>query len=93
LKAKARAYMDSFPGPDNVGTNKDHWKLEQLLQGKKYPEEVLVHLNDTLDYRLSAMTLASQYVSFLDMQFPDGLMFNTEAWCNDLALILEGGKG
>ncbi|KAL4943013.1 hypothetical protein BDV06DRAFT_221620 [Aspergillus oleicola] len=86
VKAKARAYMDSFPGPDNVGTNKDHWRLKQLLQGKKYPEEVLIHLNDTLDYRLSAMTLASQYVSFLDIQFHDGLMFDTEAWCNDLAL-------
>jgi hypothetical protein len=78
--------MDSFPGPDNVGTNGAHWKLKQLLQGKKYPEEVLVYLNDTLDYRLSAVTLASQYVSFLDIQFPDGLMFDTEAWCNNLAL-------
>ncbi|KAL4778857.1 hypothetical protein BJX76DRAFT_121125 [Aspergillus varians] len=86
VKAKARAYMDSFPGPDNVGTNGSHWKLKQLLQGKKYPEEVLVHLNDTLDYRLSAMTLASQYVSFLDLQFPGGLMFDTEDWRNDLAL-------
>ncbi|KAI9371983.1 hypothetical protein BJX61DRAFT_543127 [Aspergillus egyptiacus] len=86
VKAKARAYMESFPGPDNVGTNKDHWRLRQLLQGKKYPKEVLVHLNDALDYRLSAMTLASQYVSFLDIQFPDCLRFDTEAWCNDLAL-------
>ncbi|KAJ5130780.1 uncharacterized protein N7515_006819 [Penicillium bovifimosum] len=86
VKAKARAYMDSFPGPDNVATNQAHWKLKRLLQGKKYPEEVLVYLNDTLDYRLSAMTLASQYVSFLDIQFPDGLTFDTEAWRNNLAL-------
>ncbi|KAL3474102.1 hypothetical protein BJX99DRAFT_232181 [Aspergillus californicus] len=86
VKAKARTYMDSFPGPDNVGANGVHSKLKQLLRGKKYPEEVLVYLNDILDYRLSTMTLASQYVSFLDIQFPGGLMFDTEAWCNNLAL-------
>lgn len=86
VKAKAKMYMDSFPGPDNVGGNNNHWRFKELLQGKKYPEEVLVYLNDILDYRLSAMTLASQYVSFLDIQFPDCLMFDTDAWCNDLAL-------
>lgn len=86
VKAKAKMYMDSFPGPDNVGGNSNHWRFKELLQGKKYPEEVLVYQNDILDYRLSAMTLASQYVSFLDIQFPDCLMFDTDAWCNDLAL-------
>jgi hypothetical protein len=36
-------------------------------------EEMLVYLNDNLDYRLAAMQLASQYVSLLELQFPDGL--------------------
>ncbi|PGG99021.1 hypothetical protein AJ79_08720 [Helicocarpus griseus UAMH5409] len=86
VRVKARAYMESFPGPDNVGVNGVHSKLKQLLGGKKYDEEILIELNDTLDYRLSSMPLASQYVTFLDLQFPDGLMFDTEAWCNDLCL-------
>lgn len=47
---------------------------------------MLVYLNDNLDYRLAAIQLASQYVSFLELQFPDGLAFDTEAWCNDLGL-------
>lgn len=86
VKAKARTYMDSFPGPDNTGANAVHSRLKQLLTGKKCHEEVLVYLNDNLDYRLAAMQLASRYVSFLELQFPDGLTFDTEAWCNDLAL-------
>ncbi|KAJ6178689.1 hypothetical protein N7519_009150 [Penicillium mononematosum] len=64
VKAKARAY-DSFPGPDNVGGNAVYSRLKQLLAGKKCHEEVLVYPNHTLDYRLSAMQLASQYVSSL----------------------------
>ncbi|KAJ5533874.1 hypothetical protein N7527_000128 [Penicillium freii] len=86
VKAKAGTYMDSFPGPDNTGANAVHSRLKQLLSGKKCDEEVLVYLNDNLDYRLAAMQLASQYVSFLELQFPDGMAFDTEAWCNDLAL-------
>jgi hypothetical protein len=86
VKGKARIYMDSFPGPDNTGANAVHSRLKQLLTGKKCHEEVLVYLNDNLDYRLAAMQLASRYVSFLELQFPDGLTFDTEAWCNDLAL-------
>lgn len=86
VKAKARTYMDSFPGPDNTGANAVHSRLKQWLAGRKCHEEVLVYLNDNLDYRLAAMQLASQYVSFLELQFPDGLAFDTEAWCNDLTL-------
>ncbi|KAK2810776.1 hypothetical protein FQN50_002599 [Emmonsiellopsis sp. PD_5] len=81
VKTKARAYMNSFRGPDNAGTNHVHAKLKRLLQGKKdeYDEEMLIYLNDSLDYRLSVMQLATQYVSFLDIQFPDGFLFDTES--------------
>ncbi|KAE8377808.1 hypothetical protein BDV26DRAFT_292795 [Aspergillus bertholletiae] len=95
VRAKARAYIDSFPGPDNIGCNTGiHWSLRQLVQGEECDKEELVYLNDILDYRLSAMTLASQYVSFLDLQFPDCMMFDTETWCNDLALeaVKDGGS-
>ncbi|KAE8154254.1 hypothetical protein BDV25DRAFT_172643 [Aspergillus avenaceus] len=85
VKAKARAYMDSFPSPDNIAAHNNHWQLRQLLRGEKYPEEILSDLNDTLDYSLSAMTLASQYVSLLDIQFSECHMFDTETWRNDLA--------
>lgn len=85
LKAKARIYMNSFPGPDNVGTNAVHAKLKQFDR-KQYLGEMLVILNDTLDYRISTMQLASKYVSFLELQFPGGLEFDMEAWCNDLSL-------
>ncbi|KAK2766517.1 hypothetical protein FQN53_006686 [Emmonsiellopsis sp. PD_33] len=86
VMVKARAYMDSFPGADNAGVNHIHSKLKQLLQGGKYDEEALVLLNDTLDYRLSVIQLATQYVSFLDIQFADGLLFDTESWLDQLAL-------
>ncbi|PKY00237.1 hypothetical protein P168DRAFT_276102 [Aspergillus campestris IBT 28561] len=86
IQAKAAVYMNSFPGPDNIGPNVAHWDLKQLLQGKQYDKEILMDLNDMLDYRLSTITLASHYVSFLDLQFPEGLVFDTETWRNNLAL-------
>lgn len=52
----------------------------------KYDEEVLVYRNDVPGYRLSVTVLASQYVSFLDIQFPDGLACDTETRCDCLAL-------
>lgn len=72
--------MESFPRPDNAAPNIIHWKFKQLLQGEKLPENLLVSLNDTLDYHLSSMHLATQYVAFLNLEFPDGLTFNTELW-------------
>lgn len=86
IQTKAAVYMNSFPGPDNIGPNVAHWDLKQLLQGTQHDKEILIDLNDMLDYRLSTITLASQYVSFLDLQFPEGLVFDTETWQNNLAL-------
>lgn len=80
VREKAKAYMESFPGPDNAASNVVHRKFKQLLQGEKFPEDLLVSLNDTLDYRLSTMRLATEYVAFLDVEFPDGLTFDTELW-------------
>ena len=70
LKAKTRINMNLFPGPDNAGINAVHANLKQFLDEKQYPKEVLVILNDTLDYRISTMHLASKYVSFLELQVP-----------------------
>lgn len=80
VREKAKAYMESFPGPDNAAPNVVHRKFKQLLQGEKFPEGLLISLNDTLDYRLSSMRLATQYAAFLDLEFPDGLTFATELW-------------
>ncbi|PGH09892.1 hypothetical protein AJ80_07602 [Polytolypa hystricis UAMH7299] len=83
VKAKARLYLESFPGPSNASGNMVfHLRLIELLRGKRFDEDSLVRLNDTLDYRLSAMQLATQYVSFLDISFVDRLLFDTESWKN-----------
>lgn len=63
-----------------------HWTPKQLVKGVKYDEEVLVYRNDVPGYRLSVTVLASQYVSFLDIQFPEGLACGTETRCDCLAL-------
>lgn len=80
IREKAKAYMESFPGPDNAAPNVVHQEFKQLLQGRKFPEDHLATLNDTLDYRLSVMQLATQYVAYLDLDFGDGLAFDTELW-------------
>lgn len=78
--------MNSFPSPGHVGTNIAHSQFNQLLHGKRYDEEVLVYLNCILKYRLSVIKLTTQCVSFLNLQFPDALVFDTEAWQNDPGL-------
>lgn len=78
--------MNSFPSPDHVGTNVAHSKFNQLLQGKRHDEEVLAYSNGILNYHLSVIKLTTQYVSFLNLQFPDALVFDTEAWQNDPVL-------
>ena len=80
VREKAKAYMESFPGPDNAAPNVVHRKFKQLLQGEKFPEDLLVSLNDTLDYRFSTIRLATEYVAFLNVEFPDCLNFDTELW-------------
>ncbi|PLN80805.1 hypothetical protein BDW42DRAFT_170185 [Aspergillus taichungensis] len=69
IKTHARAYMDSFPAPDNSGTNVADWKLKRLLQRERYDEEVLVYLNDVLDYRASVITMAMQRTILLPLRF------------------------
>ena len=52
-------------------------KFKQLLQRGKSPEDHLVSPNDTLDYRLSVMQLATQYIAYLNLEFSEGLAFET----------------
>ena len=84
--------MDSFPGPDNAGGNVIHGKLKKLFAGVKFSGEELIELNNNLDYRLSLLHHALEYVSFLDLQFPECMIFDTEDWKNDLALKIGNGN-
>lgn len=43
----------------------------------------LVSFNDTLDYHLSAIRLATQYVAFVHVEFNDGLAFNYEYFLSE----------
>lgn len=81
VRAKARAYADSFPGADNLAPNLPlHYLVRQLLQGAQFSEDELMSVNDGLDYRLSALQLATQYTAFLDLAFPDAASFDVEKW-------------
>lgn len=81
VRAKARAYADSFPGADNLAPNLPlHYSVRQLLQGAQFSENKLMSINDSLDYRLSALQLATQYTTFLELAFPDAVSFDVEKW-------------
>ncbi|KKZ67182.1 hypothetical protein EMCG_07127 [[Emmonsia] crescens] len=81
VRAKARAYADSFPGADNLAPNLPlHYSVRQLLVGAQFSEDELMSVNDRLDYRLSALQLATQYTVFLDLAFPDAASFDVEKW-------------
>ncbi|KAG5291470.1 hypothetical protein I7I48_03289 [Histoplasma ohiense] len=81
VRAKARAYADSFPGADNLAPNLPlHYSVRQLLQGTQFSENKLMRINDSLDYRLSALQLATQYTTFLELAFPDAASFDVEKW-------------
>ena len=72
--------MESLPGPDNIWPNIDHRCLRDLQRGYLCEQEQLVYLNNVLNYRASAMQTANKYVSSLGLQFPNGLVFDTETW-------------
>ena len=55
-------------------------KFKQLLQRGKLSEDHSVLLNDTLDCRLSVMQLATQYIAYLNLEFSDGMAFETGFW-------------
>lgn len=80
VRKKAQAYMESFPGLDDVAGNVDHRRIRQLIDGTKFSEEQLTYINNVLEYRRSAMETANQYVVFLDIEFPDAFEFDVEAW-------------
>ena len=80
VRMKAQAYMESFPGLDDVAGNVDHRQIRQLIDGTKFSEKRLTYINNVLEYRRSAMETANQYVVFLDIKFPDAFEFDAEAW-------------
>ncbi|EEP80125.1 predicted protein [Uncinocarpus reesii 1704] len=80
LQVKAQLYLDSFPGPDNVGPNVAfHGRLRKLVAGGNFSEEILTSLDDALDYRLSVLKLATKYASYLNLDFPDAFKIDTDS--------------
>lgn len=80
--AKARdmslRYLSSFPGPDNAATDRIiHSLARQLLRDEKLSNYELNELREALTYRIEVTELATEYKSFLKLDFPDYSHFYT----------------
>lgn len=92
LQVKAQLYLDSFPGPDNVGPNVEHGRLRKLVAGENFPENILDSLDNILDYRLSVLKLATNYASYLGLDFPDAFKVDTDGWLKAASMNLENDE-
>ncbi len=72
VQIKAAQYMNSFPGPDNLGGNTDcHPGFYQLVKGAFIDFDELYYLNNVLDYRQGKLVQAESYCTALKIGVPE----------------------
>lgn len=79
VRSKASAYMQSFPGSDQTGSN--HIRFRALIANKKRFEIArLRYLSDVLDYRMEMLDLATQFARYMGLEGPTAVEANPGAW-------------
>ena len=98
VREQARQYLNSFPGNDAVGGNRDHSYFQELVRGKEYDKEFLEYLSNVLCFRMSVMKRATDYKNYLGLSIDDCHLFDTWAWeqrtlraCSNQRQIIEEG--
>jgi hypothetical protein len=72
VRVKAITYMNSIPGPDNLGGNTNcHPGFRKLVEGTRLEFDELYRLNEILDYRQSQLGLAEVYCHALEIGVPE----------------------
>lgn len=85
VRAQARQYMTSKPGPDNMsGNHAIHSSATRLLKHESFDFDDLVRLHSKLDYRLSLINLATQCKQILGLPFVDCAAFDLDEWHNEV---------
>lgn len=68
VREKALAYMTSFPGSDDYGTNSFHRRLRRIIKGELFDE---MHYYDRiLNYRRSLLEQANRFRKLLGPESP-----------------------
>jgi hypothetical protein len=70
---KAKAYVNSKPGLDKMGSNTNcHPGIKELVRGEEVTHEELFRLDTVLDYRMTQITVTEVYCKFLGIEITDG---------------------
>ena len=74
-------YMNSFPGPNNLGTNTSlHSFIKSLLSGKSLSDADTQFVYRHVRYRMDKMRLASEFKDALGVDFADCDQFDVYSW-------------
>ena len=81
IRNKALAYMNSSPGDNNAGGNSCHRQFNSLINNQKQFSDMQLHyLSDILDCRMDMMDVATQFATYMDLDFPEALGYDTKMW-------------
>jgi hypothetical protein len=72
VRVKAVRYMNSKPGPDNIGPNTNcHPRFKRLVEGKDLDLDELHRCDNILDFRQAQMIKAEEYCGPLGIGLPN----------------------
>ncbi|KAG8531756.1 uncharacterized protein KY384_003388 [Bacidia gigantensis] len=91
----AEAYMSSFPGRDEAGSNHTaHALAKQMISKEPMSNGEVRGVNNTLRHRMDKMKVATAIVQALGVDFPNCEDFSVEQWQEDIWAEGSGkGKG
>lgn len=82
LQHRAKEYLSSHPGPDNLSLKLSlHQRLRGFLNGtRQFTDEQIQQLLDTVIYRLTTLQEADEYVEVLGIEMPSSKVYAVEMW-------------
>lgn len=81
VRSLASDYFSSNPGKSNLSGNHSlHTDLQKLLNHQRFELVELQHLKSEVEYRLSAIGLATSCKDMLNLSFPDCADFSMDDW-------------
>ncbi|KAH9218098.1 hypothetical protein DL95DRAFT_434438 [Leptodontidium sp. 2 PMI_412] len=81
IQAKALHYIHIHPGYED---QPDFVEFRRLAEGEEHFPSRMRELAFILDYRITLMSWAVDYVAFMNLTFPGGVSFKTDAWKADV---------